>query len=111
LVWHYVDSQNYYASILDLVRGELSVYRVTGGNMNRTDFEDDLELDTEAWHTMKVAHTGRSTRVSIDGVPVFEDDRRGGRDRMLTEGRVGLIAAGNAEVWYDDLRVDPARNR
>jgi hypothetical protein len=105
LVWHYVDNQNYYATVLDVTRGELAMYRVAGGNRIRMEFEDDLELDAEAWHTMKIAHTGKSTRVSLGGIRVFEDDHRG-QDRPAT-GRVGLIAAGDADVWFDDIRIDP----
>jgi hypothetical protein len=108
IVWHYMDSQHYYASVLDLSRGEISLYRVASGNRSRIEFEDDLELDPEAWHTMKVSHTGRSTRVSLGGIRVFEDSRR---DKEGTgTGRIGLIAAGDADVWYDDLRIDLPRN-
>lgn len=108
IVWHYTDNQHYYASVLDLSRGEISVYRVASGNRTRMEFEDDLELDPDAWHTMKVAHTGHSTRVSLGGIRVFEDTRR---DKEGTSGgRVGLIAAGDADVWYDDLRIDLPRN-
>ena len=108
IIWHYVDSQHYYASVLDLSRGVVELYRVASGNRSRIEFEDDLELDPEAWHTMKVSHTGRSTRVSLGGIRVFEDSRR---DKEGTgAGRVGLVAAGDADVWYDDLRIDQPRN-
>jgi hypothetical protein len=46
--------------------------------------------------------------VSLGGIRVFEDSHRG-QDRPGA-GRVGLIAAGDAEVWFDDLRVDSPRN-
>ena len=108
LVWHYVDSQHYYAAILDLTQREVALYRVGGGNRVLMESEDDLELDPDAWHTMKVAHTGKSTRVSLGGIRVFEDSHRG-QDRPGT-GRVGLIAAGDAHVWFDDLRVELPRN-
>jgi hypothetical protein len=108
IIWHYLDNQHYYASVLDLSRGEISLYRVASGNRVRVEFEDDLELDPEAWHTMKVSHTSRSTRVSLGGIRVFEDSRR---DKDGTGGgRVGLVAAGDADVWYDDLRLDVPRN-
>jgi hypothetical protein len=109
LVWHYVDDQHYYASVLDLSRGELAMYRVVGGNRTRLEFEDDLELDLDAWHTMKVVHTGNSTRVSLGGIRVFEDDHHG--PERSPGGRVGFIATGDAGVWYDDLRIEHPRNR
>ena len=108
IVWHYVDNRHYFASILDLSRGEVSLYRVAAGSRARMEFRDDLELDPEAWHTMKVSHTGRSTRVSLGGIRVFEDSRRD--KEGIGVGRIGLIAAGDADVWYDDLRIDQPRN-
>lgn len=108
LVWHYVDHQHYYAAVLDLAQSELSLYRVAGGNRIRMEFEDDLELDVDAWHTMKVTHTPKSTRVSLGGIRVFEDAHRG-QDRP-DAGKVGVIAAGDALVWFDDLRIDSPRN-
>ena len=108
LVWHFVDSQHYYAAVLDLAQGELSLYRMAGGNRIRMEFEDDLELDPDAWHTMKVTHTAKSTRVSLGGIRVFEDAHRG-QDRP-DAGKVGVIAAGDALAGFDDLRVDVPRN-
>jgi hypothetical protein len=107
LVWNYVDHQNYYASVLDLSRAEIAMYRIAGGNRVRMELEDDLELDADAWHTMKVAHSSRGTRVSLGGIRVFDHDRRG-PDRSVV-GRAGVIAAGDADVWYDDLRIEPDR--
>jgi hypothetical protein len=108
LVWHYTDHQHYFAAVLDLSRREISLYRIAGGNRIRMEIEGDLELDPDAWHTMKVAHTGRHVRVSLGGIRVLDDDRRG-QDRPDT-GRVGLIAAGDAHVWFDDLRIETPRN-
>lgn len=108
VVWHYLDNQNYYACVLDLSRRELSMYRMAGGSRSRMEFEDDLELDADAWHSMKVWHNGRATRVSLGGIRVFEHSRR---DRDGADaGRVGLIAAGDADVWFDDFSIDRPRN-
>jgi hypothetical protein len=103
LVWRYVDAQNYYAVVLDLSRQELFLWRVSAGNRVFLEAEDDLELDPEAWHTIKVVHDGFEIRVSIGGIRVFEEmDRRGVRP---VPGQFGVLARGNAEVWFDDLRV------
>jgi hypothetical protein len=107
LVWSYQDVQNYHASVLDLARGEVAMYRMAAGNRIQVEFEDDLELDTDAWHTMKVVHTADSTRISLGGIRVFEDEHRNRTDRGAA-GRVGLIASGDAEVWFDDLRIGAA---
>ena len=110
LVWRYTDPANFYATLLDLSRRELVLFRVTAGNRVFLESKDDLELDPAAWHVLKVDHDDDDVHVSLGGIRVFEDeDRRGGRRSGL--GRLGVIAAGHAEVWFDDLRVEPPRNR
>lgn len=108
LVWHYRDDLNYNALLLDLNRGELSVYRVTAGNRVRLDMRDELELDPAAWHALKVIHEGNDIRVMLGGVRVFdEQDRRASRPD--SESRVGVLASGASEIWFDDLSVDAKR--
>ena len=110
LVWQYQDEHNFYAAMLDLTRQELSMYRVTGGNRVRLETEDDLELDPEAWHTLKVARDDGRIYVALGGIRVFEErDERGGHGSAAA--RLGLISAGNAETWFDDLRVGEDRDR
>ena len=109
LVWRYTDAANFHATILDLARRDLVLFRVTAGNRVFLESKDDLELDPAGWHVLKVDHDGDEIRVSLGGIRVFEDeDRRG--DRRAGLGRLGVISAGHAEVWFDDLRVGP-RNR
>jgi hypothetical protein len=104
LVWRYRDDQHYYSLMLDVAQGTLSVYRVAAGNRIRLEFEDDLELDPSAWHTLKVVHSGSRIRASLGGIRVFDDEDRRNRwnDR---ESHVGLLATGNSEAHFDDLRV------
>jgi len=110
LVWRYTDAANFHATLLDLARRELVLFRVTAGNRVFLESKDDLELDPAGWHVLKVDHDDDEIRVSLGGLRVFEDrDRRG--DRRSGLGRLGVIAAGHAEVWFDDLRVEPPRNR
>ena len=110
LIWRAQDTQNFYALVLDLVGRELALYRVTSGNRIRIDVEDDLELDPHAWHAVKVVHEEAEIRVSLGGVGVFhERDRRD--EHQSAPGRVGLLAAGAADVWFDDLRVESKKGR
>ena len=101
LVWKYKDPLNHYAVQLDLSRQEVAVYRVSSGNRIRLEREDDLELDPEAWHSLKVHQRDGQLRVYLGGIRVFTE-----RDR-LPRGRaaVGLWVAGDATVMFDDLRV------
>ena len=110
LVWRYLDDQHYYTLALDLVRGEIALYRIHGGNRFRLEFEDGLELDPDAWHTLKVMHTGRTIRAYVSGVGVFEDDDH--RNRWPDQPtRVGLLATGHSAVEFDDLRIAPRSDR
>jgi hypothetical protein len=110
LVWHYRDDLNYNALLLDLNSGELSVYRITAGNRVRLDMRDELELDPAAWHALKVIHEGHDIRVMLGGVRVFhEQDRRA--TRVDNDSRVGVLATGASEIWFDDLSVEAKRGR
>ena len=110
VVWRYRNDQNYYTLLLDLNRDELSVFRITEGNRVRLDIRDELELDTNAWHALKVVHVGNDIRVILGGVRVFdEQDRRSERSRDES-GRVGVIATGASEIWFDDLHVETKRS-
>lgn len=108
LVWRYLDEGNYYAAELDLARGFIALIRVTRGNRIFLEGEDGLELDVNAWHTLKITHQGPNIAVSLGGIRVFrERDRRFSGD--APPGRAGVIATGASEVWFDDLLIEPER--
>jgi hypothetical protein len=107
LLVRYVDPLNHYAVQLNLAAQELAVYRVIAGNRIRVDRHDELELDPEAWHTLRVVCDGDSLRVSLGGIPVFRE-----RDRAFRgSGAVGLWAAADAVVSFDDLRIERRTGR
>jgi hypothetical protein len=102
LVWRYEDDENFYVAALDLGRQEIALYRVVRGNRIKLEEEDDLELDHEAWHTVRVVHEGDRIRVALGGIGVMRV-----RDRALTEGgRVGVWSGGAAASAFDDLRIE-----
>lgn len=103
LVWKYRDPLNHYVVQLDLVRQELAMYRIRDGNRIRLEREDDLELDADAWHSLRVRQEDGEIRVYLGGIRVFtESDRQ----RRGPAG-VGLWAAGDTTAMFDDLRVEP----
>ena len=77
LVWKYQDRMNHYSAQLDLAKQELAVYRVVNGNRIRLEREDDLELDPDAWHSLKVFQESGQIRVYLGGIRVFSE-----RDRL-----------------------------
>ena len=105
LVWHYRDPDNYYLASLDLREQDVRVYRVVAGNRTRLEDEDNLELDADAWHLLKIDHRGTRMRIRIDGVPVSD-----ARDRTFPEpGAIGLWTAADSVAWFDDLSVEPVQ--
>jgi hypothetical protein len=117
IVWRVQDAENYYLARLDLDRQDIGLYRVAGGNRTRIEGEDDLELDTTAWHTLRVVHEDENIRVYIGGIRVLR-----ARDRTFVKpGGAGLWCTGDALAHFDDLRLttpedkddhaDPRRGR
>ena len=102
LVWKYQDPLNHYAVQLDLARQELAIYRVSSGNRIRLEREDDLELDPDAWHSLKILQEDGEIRVYLGGIRVFSE-----RDRQARgPAGVGLWTSGDTTVMFDDFRVE-----
>ena len=102
LVWKYQDPLNHYSAHLDLVRQELVMYRVANGNRIRLEREDDLELDPDAWHSLKIFQERGFIRVYLGGIRVF-----GERDRAQSpRASVGLWVGGDSTVMFDDFRIE-----
>lgn len=107
VVWRYRDADNYYLARLDLRAQDVRIYRVVAGNRTRLESEDELELQADSWHWLKVEHRGTRMRLLINGVPVGE-----ARDRTWQEaGAVGLWTTSDSVAWFDDLTVAPAPPR
>lgn len=101
LVWKYQDPLNHYAVQLDLARQELSMYRVVSGNRIRVEREDDLELDADAWHSLRVLQDNGQIRVYLGGIRVLNE-----RDRQpQAPAGVGIWVSGDSTVMFDDFRV------
>ncbi len=102
LVWKYQDPMNHYTAQLDLVRQEVSVYRVVSGNRIRLEREDDLELDPDAWHSLRIVQANEQVRVYLGGIRVLSE-----RDRQpRASAGIGIWVGGDSTVMFDDLRVE-----
>jgi hypothetical protein len=108
LVWHYQNPENFYAVSLDLTSQEVALYRVSRGNRIRLELEDDLELDRDAWHVLRVEHARGRIRVALGGIGVM---RARAREDGGGEGRAGVWSAGSATTWFDDLTVQEQTDR
>ena len=102
LVWKYKDSMNHYSAQLDLAKQEVAVYRVVNGNRIRIEREDDLALDPDAWHSLKIFQERGEIRVYLGGIRVFSE-----RDRLpRARASVGVWAGGDSTVMFDDFRIE-----
>jgi hypothetical protein len=102
LVWKYQDPLNHYSAHLDLAKQEIAMYRVVNGNRIRIEHEDDLELDPEAWHALKVFQEKGLIRVYLGGIRVLTE-----RDRLpRAHASVGIWAGGDSTVMFDDFRIE-----
>ena len=102
LVWKYQDPLNHYSAQLDLVRQEIAMYRVANGNRIRIEREDDLELDPEAWHSLKIFQEDGQIRVYLGGIRVFTERDRSPR----ATAKVGMWVSGDSVVLFDDFRIE-----
>ena len=101
VVWRVQDADNYYLAKLDLARQDIGLYRVVRGNRVRIEGEDDLELDPNAWHTLKIVQEETDIRVYIGGIRVLR-----ARDRTFAaSGAAGLWSTGDAIAHFDDVRI------
>ncbi len=102
VVWKYQDPMNHYFAQLDLTKQEVAMYRVASGNRIRLEREDDLELDPDAWHSLKVLQEEGELRVYLGGIRVFSE-----RDRVPRgPAGVGVWVGGDSTVLFDDFRVE-----
>ena len=102
LVWKYQDPLNHYSAQLDLAKQELAIYRVVNGNRIRLEREDGLELDPDAWHSLKIFQERGEIRVYLGGIRVFSE-----RDRLpRSRASVGIWTGGDSTVMFDDFRIE-----
>jgi hypothetical protein len=102
MVWKYQDPLNHYSAQHDLLKQELVVYRVVNGNRIRLERDDDLELDPDAWHSLKIFQEHGEIRVYLGGIRVFRE-----RDRLpKVNASVGVWTGGDSTVMFDDFRIE-----
>jgi hypothetical protein len=101
VLWKVQDADNYYLARLDLSRQDIGLYRVVRGNRVRIEGEDDLELDPNAWHTLKIVQEGENIRVYVGGIRVLR-----ARDRTFAaSGGAGVWCTDDAIAHFDDLKI------
>jgi hypothetical protein len=104
LVWRYQDPDDYHVAWLNLGEQRAGVYRFSRGNRIRLRSVDDLELDPNAWHTVKVEYENNRMEMHLGGIKVFDVRNRDAGEM----GGVGVWSAGDAVAYFDDFRAEEA---
>jgi hypothetical protein len=78
------------------------MYRVVNGNRIRLEREDDLELDPDAWHSLKIFQEHGQIRVYLGGIRVSAS----AITCLELPASVGLWTGGDSTVMFDDFRIE-----
>ena len=105
LVFGLKDSNNYYATVVDLPRKTIQVVRVVDGKetvLGRA----LIKVKPVEWHTLRVQ---RNTIISKDFVETFFDGSLAlsAEDQALGVGQVGLLVRGGTSAQFDNFNAAP----
>ncbi len=99
-VWRFIDHDNYYIARWNPLEKNARFYVVQGGVRSAL-AKVDLELDAEAWHSLRVVAEGSHMQLFIDDEPVLQaDDTTHSR-----AGSIGLWTKADAATLFDDLSI------
>lgn len=99
-IWRVTNEDNYYIARWNPLENNARFYIVQGGVRSALG-KVDLELDTEAWHALRVVTEGPRMELFIDDEPVLTV-----QDSALSEpGMIGLWTKADAATLFDDLSV------
>ncbi len=105
VVFSLKDSNNYYATIVDLSHKALEVVRVIDGKESVLG-RAVLKLKPVEWHTLRVT---RNTIISKDFVETVFDGSLAVsvEDQALGVGQVGIVVRGGASAQFDNFNAAP----
>lgn len=99
-IWRVKDANNYYIARWNPLEKNVAFYVVEKG-VRETLLKAPLETTVDAWHELRVVHTGSDMQCFFDDEPLmtFADAR------ITGAGRVGLWTKADAATLFDDLSV------
>lgn len=105
VVWRYRDANNYLLARVDVEDDRVRLYRVVNGNRIRFGKEDDVNLRTNRWYTLRIEHDDQTVKVYLDGeVLIVERDQH-----FPLPGKLGLWTKADAVTYFDDIRFGNCR--
>lgn len=105
LVWRYIDNTNYYIARCNPLEKNFRFYRVVKGNRKQLkSVITDIGTSGE-WFTMNIEMNGNKISCSLNGNKMIEATD----DTFSQAGRVGLWSKADAQSYFDDLTIHPAK--
>lgn len=99
-IWRAKDADNYYIARWNPLEKNVRFYVVLDGHRT-TLAKADLDLPKDAWHELRVVHTGEHLQCFVDDEPVMNI-----ADASLREpGMIGLWTKADAATLFDDLSI------
>jgi hypothetical protein len=103
-VWRYQDANNYYIARANPLEENFRLYKVVGGKRVQL-ASKDAPTSTGRWHTLRVVHDGDKIKCYLDGKLHLE-----ATDKAIQEaGKVGLWTKADAQTFFNNLAVQPAK--
>lgn len=99
------DSENFYATVVDLATSTARVIRMMEGN-EQVLAQTSVSLKNTEWHSLRAQ---RNTIISKDFIEMFVDGVLvlSVEDQTLGLGQVGLVAGGKASLFFDIFHAAP----
>jgi hypothetical protein len=98
LVWRWKDGDNYYVARANALEGNVSLYYTRGGRRITIKYVD-APVAPKRWHTLRVAFSGKSIDVLLDGKRYFKLDD----DHITGVGAVGVWTKADSVTAFDDF--------
>jgi hypothetical protein len=105
IVWRYQDPNNYYIARMNPLEDNFRVYKVTGGKRSAEFQSEEVKVPMNEWHTLKIKMEGTHIECFLDGKKYLDVKD----DSIKDAGKVGLWTKADAQSYFDDFKVQPAK--
>jgi hypothetical protein len=101
LIWRARDANNYYIARYNPLEKNLRLYYVLDGSRRMLADAPNLNIGSDEWFTLKVAHRGAQIEVWLNGNKLIEKT-----DMTFTDaGGIGVWTKADANSAFDNLKV------
>jgi hypothetical protein len=101
VMWRWKDKDNYYVARANALENNVSLYYTTNGRRNTIKYVD-TPVPKGVWHVLRVAFTGESIKVSLNGKLYIDVNDK----RITGSGAVGVWTKADSDTAFDDFSYD-----